>query len=663
MTLYASSGRALYVLRNTQIVRVDAGGRVSAAFTALRAGIRSASTTNKKIVVAGSSSEAGEKATTEANRWVNRVAYGWQSTVGSLGYTPIASPDAAFGTLRTENGLHFYNMGQSGADSGSYITNTEAATVGAMPNLLAVIHKPTSNDYRDDINPVTTKANIKDKISRINTAAGGSGPIHVLINAYAPTDSATTTSPYPPSAYATLMREIVAEDPAKRIFIDVADNFILLGTPANDPNNLWDADQIHMSDAGHAKFAEFIAAEVGIALGTGATVVAPPVPSNPAPTGAITDTFTRADGVLLGSTTTTGSRTWAEYGAGGARVLTNAVTGPATGTSITIPWVNTAGADMKVSARLSTAPATASVARGGIAFRVQDASNYLYLSMRTSGTNADIALFKTVAGTSTQVVGSSSSSTTSANALFEISAVGTSVKVTRNGTSIINTTVTELATATGAGFFLVGGMTPAFDDFSATGLPADNFDTAGNLGGAALSSGTGTWTLMYSSSGTVAPVSDIVKASGVVGTKAGGVTNTPFAYTPMFATTYTVETTIAAIDAAASARGGGIAARIATNGSGFFFNTRVNSTTQGYALYRQPNGSTSTITTVQSTTVIPTVGDRLRLEVTPTTIAAYVNGVLIGTLTDSLNGTVENAGLFWNTSATGNKYDNFARTV
>lgn len=201
-------------------------------------------------------------------------------------------------------------------------------------------------------------------------------------------------------------------------------------------------------------------------------------------------------------------------------------------------------------------------------------------------------------------------------------------------------------------------------------LPADTFDVAGDLGGASLTSGGGTWTLLGSAAGAAAAASEIVKSGGTVGTKAGGLANAVFASTPMGATSYTVEVDLAAINAAAASRGGGLMVRASASGvpSFIWLNTRVSSTVQGYAAFKQSGGTATAIAATQSTTIIPTVGDRLRAVVTPDTVTFFV--VRAGTPTqigsaiaDTANGTSTLAGLFWNTTSTDNKYDNLARTA
>lgn len=195
-------------------------------------------------------------------------------------------------------------------------------------------------------------------------------------------------------------------------------------------------------------------------------------------------------------------------------------------------------------------------------------------------------------------------------------------------------------------------------------LVADNFSVAGNLPGSTTTAGGKTWTAVQASNGTTVAATELVKSSGTVGTKTGGVTATTVAYVDTGATSYTVETTLSALNAAVASRGGGLAVRVGSNGFFFWLNTRVNSTTQGYAIYKQQTGTATLVTGQQSTTIIPTAGDRLKAVVTPTTLAFYVNGVQIGTtITDSLNSTSSGAGIFWNATSADNRYDDFARTA
>lgn len=237
-----------------------------------------------RVVFAGSSTTAGNNATTDANRYVNRVVAAMQAAYPSGGTEPavLASDTASFGTLSTALGIHGYNAGAGGTNSGNYLSG-RVSSIGAI-NPRAVVHMVGSNDFQAGMAVATYKANVQARIAELN-AAIATPCVHVLVHSYQRLDVTTPAVPW--ADYGKALAEIAASDPANIVFIDLSGLFVAVGVPGADPANVIDADNIHGTNAAHQMMAEALKVALRIpatAATPAADTTAPTVPGTPVAT-------------------------------------------------------------------------------------------------------------------------------------------------------------------------------------------------------------------------------------------------------------------------------------------------------------------------------------------------------------------------------------------
>nr|WP_279549936.1 SGNH/GDSL hydrolase family protein [Leucobacter weissii] len=209
------------------------------------------------IVGAGSSTTSGSGASQEMNRWLNRFAAALSADFDLSGNlpAPVLRQDAfGWSEPRETSGIHVVNVGVGGATSESYLLRGSPETrlsrvAGLAPDI--VVHFVGSNDYRKSRDPVADYTpDLRRSIEELDgLLEGGEKPIHVLVHAYRP--MRPTGLPFPWAAYRDAMAQVAAEDPERRVSIDLSKWFTDAGATASDPWNLIRGDLVHPTDAGH----------------------------------------------------------------------------------------------------------------------------------------------------------------------------------------------------------------------------------------------------------------------------------------------------------------------------------------------------------------------------------------------------------------------------
>lgn len=221
-------------------------------------------TAPQPIVFRGSSSTAGTAASTNANRYVNRlgtlIQADYPSGLGSE--SGVASLNTGSGAPYTQAGFHIYNGGIGGSTSNTYASTTvitQTQTVGAK----LIVDMIGANDERTNVSPATFQANLQAVIN--SDKAAMPGVPHLLIASYQPFDGTYT---YPHSAYGAAMKAISDADPQNVSFVSVDDAFVNIGiAPNNGKSDIYgfiDTDHIHMLDQGHAFMAETLRARLSL---------------------------------------------------------------------------------------------------------------------------------------------------------------------------------------------------------------------------------------------------------------------------------------------------------------------------------------------------------------------------------------------------------------
>jgi hypothetical protein len=175
----------------------------------------------------------------------------------------------------------------------------------------------------------------------------------------------------------------------------------------------------------------------------------------------ITDSFNRADNSSSLGTTDTG-QAWSTFqgtwgiGTNRAQAVTHADNDTA--------YVTTPSADMTISAKIA---AVTGVTAPGLIARATAVNNYYMAQAQFNGGTNAFYLFKQVAGSYTQL--GMSAVVPVVGDTFAISAIGTSIRVIVNGSTLISVTDSTFSVGTKAGFRCGasgGGVTLFFDDFS-----------------------------------------------------------------------------------------------------------------------------------------------------------------------------------------------------
>lgn len=183
-----------------------------------------------RIVGVGSSTMQGVGATTEADRTFNQLIARLQAAFPSgLGTetTVVASTTATWGTISYAAGVHGYNAGEGGTTSANYLTTAEVASIGAL-DPRAIIHIVGSNDFATGITPTAYKTNVQGWVNALK-AVVPNPVVQILVHTFQRMD--TPSPAYPWADYGTALREIAEADPDNVVYIDLSDEYRLMGIP------------------------------------------------------------------------------------------------------------------------------------------------------------------------------------------------------------------------------------------------------------------------------------------------------------------------------------------------------------------------------------------------------------------------------------------------
>lgn len=181
------------------------------------------------------------------------------------------------------------------------------------------------------------------------------------------------------------------------------------------------------------------------------------------------DSFSRADGALGDPQV---GASWQVLGDVAPTVgISNqrfAVLTGGTSSQRAIAVVDSGVSDCVVEADLAKGPSEPATASCGVAFRVQDANNFLYLSMRVSGADQRISLYKREAGTVGSLSAPTGVPTSATGQHLKIVLSGTSIRAFVDGVQVINYTSSLFQTAKKHGFVMSGTADAEFDNFLVT---------------------------------------------------------------------------------------------------------------------------------------------------------------------------------------------------
>lgn len=216
----------------------------------------------------GSSTIQGNNAATAAERVVNILTGMMQRAYpNQINADETTVQTFSSATKQTVAGIHGYNAGIGGTGTGNYLTDAMIARANNDLGINVRFHLATANDFRNSVNPATTKSNVQSWLTKFKS--GQPGPaVDILLQSYQPWDQIGT---YPASEYARVLREI-ANDPANNgtvYFFDISSAFASLGVPptvtyGNDILDIVDTDNLHMNGKGHLYAAEILRVALGI---------------------------------------------------------------------------------------------------------------------------------------------------------------------------------------------------------------------------------------------------------------------------------------------------------------------------------------------------------------------------------------------------------------
>ena len=215
---------------------------------------------NKPIVIclAGSSTTAGNNATTPGFRYVNLLADAIQNACPvntKVTQHATRTLSSALAATPLPAGVHIINAGVAGTEASNYLTSTTGPQIASLSPSL-IIHMVGSNDYANSVPPETYKSNLEARLTQLKSAI--SVPcVHLLVHSYQRSDVSNPVASW--AEYGKVMASIAAADPANVVFLDVSERFEAIGIPGSDPLGYMSADNIHLKNAGHAFLAELIA--------------------------------------------------------------------------------------------------------------------------------------------------------------------------------------------------------------------------------------------------------------------------------------------------------------------------------------------------------------------------------------------------------------------
>lgn len=338
-------------------------------------------------------------------------------------------------------GVQVWQGGKKGTTAASFSASvTQPARLGSLAVQGAIV-MVGSNDYKAARSISAYTSDVTKIVAALKAASPG--VVVLLVHSWQRMDVTAPRIPW--SAYGTALKGIADADPGSVAFLDLSDDFAARGVPGADPEALIGSDDVHATNAGHRLLAELVHAPL-------AGTVPPPVEQTPPPAALTTyssDTFSGADaGTCVGRTT--------DAALGGTqRPLLTSSTAAALAVSSggLVRGGTRAGqfaalrmprADQSLSMRVPDPPNASG--SGGISLNVRRAAMYTSAGYRASLGPTSVVLERTDSnGVATRLAEPTG---LTVGDTVEISAVGPTISLYRNGTLVVSVQDTTL---TGAG--------------------------------------------------------------------------------------------------------------------------------------------------------------------------------------------------------------------
>jgi lysophospholipase L1-like esterase len=216
----------------------------------------------------GSSTVQGNNAATAPERMVNILTGMMQRAYpNQIAADESTVQNFSTATKVTSAGIHGYNAGIGGTGSGNYLTDDMVTRATATLGCNVRFHLATTNDFRNNVNPATTKTNLQGWLTKLKNATTGPS-VDILLQSYQPWDQ---IGAYAASEYARVMREIANDsvNGGTVYFFDLSPAFLPLGVPptagfGTDTLDVVDTDNLHPNKKGHMFLAELLRVSLGI---------------------------------------------------------------------------------------------------------------------------------------------------------------------------------------------------------------------------------------------------------------------------------------------------------------------------------------------------------------------------------------------------------------
>lgn len=219
----------------------------------LKAGVANRSQSTR-VVGLGDSNMNGGNSSKPSMQWFYRLA-------GRAGCKALPADVSVASTAGT--GMIWYKGAAGGLTSANYATS---ATTTKVINLIQpatvsyVLHMVGTNDLTANTTPATYKANVGGAANTIETGAISSITVFILPHLRIDTIDYRATW----NAYKQVLKELVAEKPTRRLFIDMDEYFKSYNMTGENGFSLFASDNLHLNDSGNKVLADIVGTVLGI---------------------------------------------------------------------------------------------------------------------------------------------------------------------------------------------------------------------------------------------------------------------------------------------------------------------------------------------------------------------------------------------------------------
>lgn len=308
-------------LKNLELIKeID----TKIALGRVRAGIATRATKPVAFVALGGSTTAGNNASSEANRFLNKLSAFMQNAYG----LPNAAASPAVKTLAAATaplpiGIQWLNNGRTNALVSNYLTSAEITKIASLsgPSALTVVqHMIGAADWTAGTPLNTFEQALAGRLLDIENQVGAAGQVvQVIVATYGMSNTVSTTKIAAWEEYVAIMKKLAEVNPAGRVFIDLATPFYEAGIsnlPYNnmyDPFDFIDTDNRALNDKGHDLMADLLRSAYNIPLiGVGSTSPTTPTQPDPVLTNSVAPAITGT--ARTGNTLTVTNGTWSGTG-------------------------------------------------------------------------------------------------------------------------------------------------------------------------------------------------------------------------------------------------------------------------------------------------------------------------------------------------------------